>query len=111
MTVGQAVSTQDCVIHEMDAEDQTQARLESVQQATTGEYKPTYIAWNIGPNLTAEEREEMLALQRVFRDAFAADMPELGDSAIALHTYLYCSSSTCTLTKYCRTPTKSSTRS
>ena len=36
MAVGQAVSTEDCEIHGMDAEDQTQARLETVQQATAG---------------------------------------------------------------------------
>ena len=86
MTAGLAVSTEDCDIHGMDAEDQTQARLETVQQATAGgSHDPNDLAWNIGPNLTAEQREEMLALLREFRDVFAADISELGDSDIALH--------------------------
>ena len=32
-----------------------------------------------------DEREELLALLREYRDIFAADMAELGDSGIALH--------------------------
>ena len=52
----------------MKAEDMTQARKESVQQATAGgSREPADLAWNIGPNLTAEERKEMLALLREFR--------------------------------------------
>ena len=74
MTVGQAVSTKDCDIHEMDVEDATQARLESVQHATAGgSRKPVDLAWNIGPNLTAEERKELLNLLHEFQDVFAAD--------------------------------------
>ena len=66
MTVGRAVSTEGCEIHGMDAEDQTRARLETVQQATAeGSHEPDDLDWNIGPNLTAEQREQMLALLRV----------------------------------------------
>ena len=57
-----------------------------VQQATVGgSHDPNSLDWNIGPNLTVEQREQMLALLRKFRDAFAADMSELGDLDIALH--------------------------
>ena len=57
-----------------------------MQLATAGRsHEPANLAWNIGPNLTAEQREEMLALLREFWDVFGADMSELGDSEIALH--------------------------
>ena len=80
MTVGKAMSTADCEIHSMEDEDLTSARLVSVQQVKERWSRvPADLNWNIGPNLTPEEREEMLALLREFRDVFAADMSELGD--------------------------------
>ena len=80
MTVGKATSTADCEIHSMEDEDLTSGRLASVQQVKEGgNREPADLNWNIGPSLTPEEREEMLALLREFRDIFAADMSELGD--------------------------------
>ena len=86
MTVGKAMSTADCEIHGIEDENLTTARLASVQQVKEGgNREPADLNWNIGRNLTPEECEEMLALLREFRDVFAADMSELGDSDIALH--------------------------
>ena len=48
MTVERAMPTEGCEIHGMDAEDQTQARLETVRR-TEVVMTPT-TAWNIGPN-------------------------------------------------------------
>ena len=63
MTVGKATSTADCEIHGIKDEDLTSARLESVRQVRDeGSCKSPDLNWNIGPNLTPEEREEMLAL-------------------------------------------------
>ena len=63
MTVGKATSTADCEIHGIEDEDLTTARLASVQQVKEGgSHDPADLNWNIGPNLTPEEREEMLAL-------------------------------------------------
>ena len=64
----------------MEDEDLTSGRLASVQQLKEGgSHDPADLNWNIGPNLTPEEHEEMLALLREFRDVFAGDMSELGD--------------------------------
>ena len=50
-----------------------------------GSSEPAYLNLNTGPNLNLEEHEELLALLQEFRDAFAADMWELGNSDIAVH--------------------------
>ena len=75
MTVGKATSTVDCEIHGIEDRDQTKTRMEMVQQVSEREsHEPADLKWNIGPNLTLEEQEEMLALLREFQDVFAADM-------------------------------------
>ena len=85
MTVGKAVFTVNCEIHGLEDEDLTKARVESVQHVMEGgSHEPADLNWNIGPNLTSEERE-MLAILWEFRDVFATDISELGYSDIALH--------------------------
>ena len=41
--------------------------------------------WNIGPNLTEDERRAMLTLLRKYRHVFATSAAELGNSSIATH--------------------------
>ena len=46
---------------------------------------PQDLEWNIGPNLTTEQREEMLTLLRKYRHVFTTNAGELGNSSIATH--------------------------
>ena len=49
------------------------------------ECAPSDLDWNIGPDLSIDERNDLLKLLWKYRDVFAAEVSELGSSTIAEH--------------------------
>ena len=54
------------------------------EKAVMSKTPPQDLDWNIGPNLSEDQREEMLTLLRKYRHVFATNAGELGNSSIAM---------------------------